>query len=64
MTDEYGDRYRQTKSVFRQVLDWVKSQPTGRQTQPQPPRPVTVEVVDGDAAAGNAAKTMNSLDAE
>ncbi|MEL6400142.1 MAG: hypothetical protein AAFO87_09555 [Cyanobacteria bacterium J06607_6] len=64
MTDEYGDRYRKTKSVFRQVFDWVKSQSTGRQTQSQPPRPVTVEVVDGDDTVGNAAKTINSLDAE
>ena len=64
MTDEYGDRYRKTKSVFRQVFDWVKSQSTGLQTQAQPSRPVTVEVVDGDDAAGNAAKTVNSLDAE
>ena len=64
MTDEYGDRYRKTKSVFRQVFDWVKSQSTGHQTQSQPSRPVTVEVVDGDDAAGNAAKAVNSLDAE
>ena len=64
MTDEYGDRYRKTKSVFRQVLDWVKSQKPDRQAPSQPPRPVTVEVVDGDDTAGNAAKTINSLDAE
>ena len=64
LTDEYGDRYLKTKSVFRQVIDWVKAQQTATQTQSQHTRPVNIEVVDGNDGAGNAAKTVNLLDAE
>ena len=64
MTDEHGERYLKAKSVLDRVVAWVKAQQVTAKTQSQHTQPVNIEVVDGDDAAGNAAKTANLLDPE
>ena len=64
MTDEHGDRYLKAKSFLGKVVAWVKAQQVIAKTQSQHTQPVSIEVVDGDDAADNAAKTVNLLDSE
>lgn len=50
MAEEYGDRYRNTKSFFQQVKSWFLTTHSTNQSSPAEAQnqPIQIEVVDGD----------------